>query len=32
MDFDVGVTMGFLMGFAAATVLWITLHYAARKS
>lgn len=31
MDFGLGVTMGFVLGFAIATFFWIALHYFTRR-
>jgi uncharacterized membrane protein (Fun14 family) len=30
MDFGLGIACGFVLGFAAATFLWIVIHYIAR--
>jgi hypothetical protein len=27
MDFGLGITCGFVLGFAAATFIWICIHY-----
>ena len=30
MDFGLGVAVGFLLGFAIATFVWICIHYLTR--